>query len=111
MKNKANKPKRGTIGWEVAKLVKRYGNYTHGLTILEMALQQATQTDAVKYNVGAETVYTTKTPGYIATLEQEHQCWERMGYTVDRATGKITKVEEVQTRESVLSPLQEVGEI
>lgn len=43
MKNSVEqKPKRGTIGAEIAKLVKRYGNYTIGIYILESALKEAT---------------------------------------------------------------------
>lgn len=90
------KLKRGTIGWEVAKLVKRYGHYTTGHTILELALSQATQATVMFQDGKGGYDYLTRTPGYKAALESEHACYERMGYTVDRTTGKITKPDEAK---------------
>lgn len=79
---KSSAPKKGTIGYAVAKLVAKYAHYPAGLSILEMALEQATKARSVCFHVGnvTETCYLTQTPGYKAAVQAELECYSRMGF-------------------------------
>jgi len=71
---------KGTIGAAVAKLVKRYAHYPAGLTILEMALEQAANVSQIEYRAhDGSKVYLTKTEGYKSASLEEAKCFGRLG--------------------------------
>jgi len=88
MSNKTKSPARGTIGAEIAKLVKRYGSYSSGLYILEEAAAQAHQAKRINFVIedkgGDVNVTAGETPGYKAVHQKEEACLARL-----RAEGVI----------------------
>lgn len=72
---KTTKPKKGTVGFEIAKLVKRYGHYSLGHYILAAACAEATGKHFSLFDA----------PKYKAVLETERQIFESLGPKVGAA--------------------------
>ena len=71
--------KRGTIGYMINKLAKRFGSYPTGIYILEQALLHATGMEGVYFRKGRETqVLMHDTPGYKAAEAAEATCIARL---------------------------------
>lgn len=71
------RPKRGTIGYEVRKLVKRYGSYTIGHHILQEAIIEACgmrSSDLV--TIGGKLVH--ETPGAIRVRAAEEEIYAKL---------------------------------
>ncbi len=87
---------KGTIGAAVQRLVKRYGHYPAGITILEMALEKAVGSTGTKHTIqtgqySSEQVYLTHTPGYEKAILEERKSYGRMGivwYNEEAAVAK-----------------------
>lgn len=78
-KNQQEKPKRGTIGYEVEKLVKRYGGYTMGLTILELALEKACSTENHQWRMMIDGKHgLTESPRYKELFAEEQAIFARI---------------------------------
>jgi hypothetical protein len=80
---KTEKPKRGTIGYSIAKLVKRYGHYTTGLYILEQALAQSLGADSsMRFKVtgalGTPDLLMHELPRYKELAEEEGKILARV---------------------------------
>ncbi len=77
--NTMSKFKKGTVGYEIAKLVKRYGTYPMGIYIVREALLQSTQTDDVHFSKGMDSrLVMGDTPGYKKVQEEEEACIARL---------------------------------
>jgi hypothetical protein len=76
MKNKSTF-KRGTIGYKVEQLVKKF-NYPAGMIELEIALEKVTGASMIRFVVGTETVGLTKTPGYEFARNEENKTLGRL---------------------------------
>ena len=77
--------KRGTIGFMINQLVKRFGSYPTGIYILEQALLHATGMEGVYFRKDRDTqVLMHDTPGYKAAQASEEACLARL-----RAEGVI----------------------
>lgn len=96
--NKTNesKPKRGTIGFAVRGLVKRYGHYPAGLIILEMAVREAVGASDASFRVQdcSDLLPLTQTPGWIKAKAAEDACFDRMGWTMCATCGNRHRKEE-----------------
>jgi hypothetical protein len=80
--NANQKFQKGTIGYAVEKLVKKYGNGTTGLTILDMAVRQAFQARALTYRIetgaySSEDMHLTETPTWKAACAAEQEIFNR----------------------------------
>jgi hypothetical protein len=69
----------GTIGREAQKLVKRFGGYVAGITILEFALMAATETESVIFrNDDGTKQHLTETSGWKKADARETEILARL---------------------------------
>ncbi len=96
------KHKRGTVGWNIQKLVAKYGNSVMGIYTLTEALKEACRADSIaSVQIGGVNVH--QTPGYQSIQAEEQKFWATVASLQNPAPADSTLIESTGNHDAFMT--------